>query len=398
MKSLLGNRGKTLWLSAFLLALFGLFLFVALRSGPLAPVPVTSVQVERIELAPALTGIGLVEARYVHKIGSVAAGRLKSVLVQPGDTVKAGQLLGEVDPVDFDERLRAQDAAIKRAQANVLVAQAQVREAEARAGFASAQAKRYSELGKSRMVSAESVESKRQEQRMAAASVSAAHAGLEATQQELAGLRADRLGQKQLRDSLQLIAPVDGVVIRREADPGTTVVAGQSVLEVVDPASLWLNVRFDQKRAQGLRAGLAAQISLRSQPEAPFAGRVARVESYADAVTEELLAKVSLIPLPTILPAIGEIAEVNVVLNTLPTAPAIPNAAVRRVDGMLGVWLLEDGDLRFMPVKLGAVDLKGRVQVLEGLRGGESIILYSRKSLSANSRIDVIDEIQGARQ
>lgn len=398
MKSFLGNRGKTLWLSAFLLALFGLFLFVALRSGPLAPVPVTSVQVERIELAPALTGIGLVEARYVHKIGSVAAGRLKSVLVQPGDTVKAGQLLGEVDPVDFDERLRAQDAAIKRAQANVLVAQAQVREAEARAGFASAQAKRYSELGKSRMVSAESVESKRQEQRMAAASVSAAHAGLEATQQELAGLRADRLGQKQLRDSLQLIAPVDGVVIRREADPGTTVVAGQSVLEVVDPASLWLNVRFDQKRAQGLRAGLAAQISLRSQPEAPFAGRVARVESYADAVTEELLAKVSLIPLPTILPAIGEIAEVNVVLNTLPTAPAIPNAAVRRVDGMLGVWLLEDGDLRFMPVKLGAVDLKGRVQVLEGLRGGESIILYSRKSLSANSRIDVIDEIQGARQ
>ncbi len=398
MKSFLANRGKTLWLSAFLLALFGLFLFVALRSGPLAPVPVTSVRVERIELAPVLSGIGLVEARYVHKIGSVAAGRLKSVLVQPGDSVKAGQLLGEVDPVDFDERLRAQDAAIKRAQANVLVAQAQVREAEARAGFASAQAKRYSELGMSRMVSAESVESKRQEQRMAAASVSAARAGQEATQQELAGLRADRLGQKQLRDSLQLIAPVDGVVVRREADPGTTVVAGQSVLEVVDPANLWLNVRFDQKRAQGLRAGLTAMISLRSQSDAPFAGHVARVESYADAVTEELLAKVSFAPLPAKLPAIGEMAEVNVVLNTLPTAPAIPNAAVRRVDGGLGVWLLEGGDLRFIPVKLGAVDLQGRVQVLEGLRGGESIVLYSRKSLTARSRIDVVDEIQGARQ
>lgn len=398
MKSFLANRGKTLWLSAFLLALFGLFLFVALRSGPLAPVPVTSVQVERIELAPALSGIGLVEARYVHKIGSVAAGRLKSVLVQPGDTVKAGQLLGEVDPVDFDERLRAQDAAIKRAQANVLVAQAQVREAEARAGFASAQAKRYSELGKSRMVSAESVESKRQEQRVAAASVSAARAGQDAAQQELAGLRAERIGQKQVRDSLQLVAPVDGMVVRREADPGTTVVAGQSVLEVVDPASLWLNVRFDQKRAQGLRAGLAATISLRSQPDAPFAGRVARVESFADAVTEELLAKVSFAPLPAQLPAIGEMAEVNVVLNTLPTAPAIPNAAVRRVDGVLGVWLLEGGGLRFIPVKLGAVDLQGRVQVLEGLRGGESIILYSKKSLTARSRIDVVDEIQGARQ
>lgn len=398
MKSLISNRGKTLWISAFLLVLTGLFLFVALRAGPLAPVAVTMVRVERIELAPALSGIGLVEARYVHKIGPVAAGRLKSVLVQPGDSVKAGQLLGEVDPVDFDERLRAQDAAIKRAQANVLVAQAQVREAEARAGFASTQAKRYSELGKSRMVSAESVESKRQEQRMAAASVSAARAGQESTQQELVGLRANRLGQKQLRDSLQLIAPVNGVVVRREADPGTTVVAGQSVLEMVDPTSLWLNVRFDQKRAQGLRAGLAALISLRSQPEASFAGRVARVESYADAVTEELLAKVSFATLPAKLPAIGEMAEVNVALNALSATPAIPNAAVRRVDGVLGVWLLAGADLRFIPVKLGAVDLQGRVQVLEGLRGGENIILYSRKSLSANSRIDVVDEIQGAKQ
>ncbi|MBP6300296.1 MAG: efflux transporter periplasmic adaptor subunit, partial [Arenimonas sp.] len=76
MKSLLSNRGKTLWISAFLLVLIGLFLFVALRAGPLAPVPVTLVRVERIELAPVLTGIGLVEARYVHKIGPVAAGRL----------------------------------------------------------------------------------------------------------------------------------------------------------------------------------------------------------------------------------------------------------------------------------------------------------------------------------
>ncbi len=398
MKSLLSNRSKTLWISAFLLVLIGLFLFVALRAGPLAPVPVISVRVERMELAPALSGIGLVEARYVHKIGPVAAGRLKSVLVHPGDTVKAGQLLGEVDPVDFDERLRAQDAAIKRAQANALVAQAQVREAEARAGFASAQAQRYNELSKSRMVSTESVESKRQEQRMAVASVSAARAGQEATQQELAGLRAERIGQQQLRDSLQLIAPVDGIVVSREADPGTTVLAGQSVLEVVDPANLWLNVRCDQKRAQGLQAGLAALISLHSQPGSLFAGRVARVESYADAVTEELLVKVSFAPLPAKLPAIGEMAEVNVTLNTLPAAPIIPNAAVRRVDGMLGVWLLEGGDLRFMPVKLGAVDLQGRVQVLEGLRGGENIILYSRKSLSANSRIDVVDEIQGARQ
>lgn len=397
MKSLLTNRGKTAWLSAFLLVLLGLFLFVALRSGPLAPVPVTMLRVERIELSPALSGIGLVEARFVHKIGSTSAGRLKSVLVQPGARVKAGQLLGEVDAVDFEDRLRAQDAAIKGAEAGILKQQALVREAEARAGFATAQSKRYGELGKSRMVSAESVESKRQEQRMAAESVSAARAGYEAAKQDLARLRAERIGQKQLRDSLLLIAPVDGIVVRREADPGTTVVAGQSVLEVVDPAMLWVNVRFDQNRAQGLRAGLPARIALRSQPDVMLAGSVVRVESYADAVTEELLAKVSFTPIPTRLPAIGEMAEISLALEKLPAAPVIPNGAVRRVDGVLGVWILDGGDLNFTPVRLGAVDLQGRVQVLEGLRGGETIVLYSSKSLTANSRIDVVDEIPGAR-
>lgn len=397
MKSFLSNRGKTILLSAFILTLLGLFLLVAFRSGPLAPVLVTKTQVDRIELSPALNGIGLVEARFVHKIGSISAGRLKSVLVQPGDIVKAGQVLGEVDPIDFDERLRAQDSAIKRAESSVLIAQAQLREAQARSGFASAQAKRYNELSKSQMVSAESVESKRQEQRMSDESVRAAHANQEASQQDLARLRAERIGQKQLRDSLQLIAPVSGLVVRRDADPGTTVVAGQSVLEVIDPTSLWLNVRFDQKRAQGLRTGLPAMITLRSQTDTLLKGTVTRVESYADAVTEELLAKISFTPLPIKLPAIGELAEVSLALSKLPIAPVIPNAAVRRVDGVLGVWLLDGSSLNFAPIKLGAVDLQGRVQVLEGLQGGETIVLYSSKSLTANNRISVVEQLPGAK-
>ena len=57
MKSLLSNRSKTLWISAFLLVLIGLFLFVALRAGPLAPVPVTSIMVMSMHTLP-MTGAG----------------------------------------------------------------------------------------------------------------------------------------------------------------------------------------------------------------------------------------------------------------------------------------------------------------------------------------------------
>jgi hypothetical protein len=55
--------------------------------------------------------------------------------------------------------------------------------------------------------------------------------------------------------NLRLIAPVDGVVAVRDADPGTTIVAGQAVVEVIDPKSLWINVRFDQISASGLAGG-----------------------------------------------------------------------------------------------------------------------------------------------
>jgi multidrug resistance efflux pump len=41
----------------------------------------------------------------------------------------------------------------------------------------------------------------------------------------------------------------------RDADPGTTIVAGQAVVEVIDPKSLWINVRFDQISASGLAGG-----------------------------------------------------------------------------------------------------------------------------------------------
>ena len=112
--------------------LAGLVRYVALRSGPLAPVPVTVATVESSAITPALFGIGTVEARYTHKIGPTFAGRLKRVEVKPGDQVKAGQLLGEMDPVDLDDRIGAQEAALKRAEASVLAVEAQIQEASAR--------------------------------------------------------------------------------------------------------------------------------------------------------------------------------------------------------------------------------------------------------------------------
>lgn len=391
----LSLNGRTLALIGVLAPLLALFVYVGLRAGPLAPVPVTVAAVESRALAPALFGIGTVEARYIYKIGPTFAGRVKQVDVQVGERVPAGRLLGEMDPVDLDERIRAQEAALKRAQAAVLAVEAQGQEVSARKAHAESQARRYERLLKANSVSEEAVEAKRQERQVAAANFLAARANLDAARQELARTRAEHEASLRQRANLQLIAPVDGLVVARHADPGTTVIAGQAVVEVIDPASLWINVRFDQLRAAGLQAGLPARIMLRSQAGQPLAGRVLRVEPLADAVTEEILAKVVFDALPAPLPPLGELAEVTVALTALPAQPVIPNASVQRVAGRLGVWVVEDDALRFAPVTTGATDLDGRVQILDGLAPGAHVVVYSQRALDERSRIKVVERLPG---
>ena len=120
---------RTLSVIAFLVPLIGLLVYVALRSGPLAPIAVTEVQVDTRAIRPGLFGVGTVEARRVYVIGPSAPGRIRSVLVDVGDQIRAGQLLAEMDPVDLEARVSAGDAASGRAQS--LVAGAEAKQAAA---------------------------------------------------------------------------------------------------------------------------------------------------------------------------------------------------------------------------------------------------------------------------
>ena len=374
-------KRRTLALLAVIVPLLALLAYVALRSGPLAPVAVTVATVDSRTITPSLFGIGIIGARYTYKIGPTFAGRVKRLDVHVGDRVRAGQVLGEMDPVDLDDRVRSQVSAFKRAEAAL-------REMAARQVFAQSQARRYEQLFVARSVSEEMVTTKRQELQIAEAALAAA-------QEEVARARSDRDAVLAQRGNLRLIAPVDGVVAVRNADPGTTIVAGQAVVEVIDPKSLWIDVRFDQISASGLAAGLSARIELRSRGGRTLKGRVLRTEPKADAVTEETLAKVTFDDQPEPLPPVGELAEVTVDLPAIPSAPTVLNAAVRRDGDRVGVWRVVDGDLQFTPVKLGASDLEGRVQVLEGLSDGHQVVVYSEKALTARSRITVVERIPG---
>ena len=395
MKSNLLLNRRTITLLLILLPLAAGFLYVAFRSGPLAPIPVTLVTVENHSLTPALFGIGTVEARHRYDIGPTQPGRVKTLSVHVGEHVHQGQLLGSMDPVDLNDRIRAQQAALAATQSAIKAAQAQVQDGSARLKYANAQSHRYQKLLVGHLTSPDVAEAKEQSQQTASANLVRAQANLQSARQSRDQIQANLDGLIEQRKNLQLRAPVDALVVARNVDPGTTVVAGQSVVQLIDPKHIWVNVRFDQLGSRGLRRDLPAHVVLRSESDTTIQGQVLRVEPLADSVTEETLAKIRFDQQPEPLPPLGELAEVTVTLPALPKTPVLPEACLRQVNGHLGAWVIDQGALHFVPLKLGRRDLNGRVQILEGLKPGAQVIRYSQRPLSGHNRLRIMDHIPG---
>lgn len=386
------RRKLGLWLFAAMLVVgFGV---VVARSGPLSPIQVTTLRVESGSLLPAIFGIGTVEARRSYLIGPTAAGRVKAVHADVGETVKAGQLLAEIDPVDLDERLRSTEAAYARAASAVTAAEAQRKDALARRQLAELNAKRYRDLGGKNFVSPSAVEGKQQELDSAQAALEASEANLQGARQDQLRLKADQDGIRQQRGNLRLLAPRDGLVTSREAEPGSTVIAGQAVLRLVEPDSLWVKARLDQGRSRGLAVGQAADIVLRSNASTSLPGKVARLEPLSDSVTEERIAQIAFERIPEGL-SVGEMTEVTVKTGAAQSGLLLPNAAIKQMPQGSGVWKLKDGKPSLTPVKLGSNSLDGNVQILDGLAAGDEVVIHSERDLNEGTRIKVVSRLVG---
>lgn len=380
----LRSKRRMIALIAVVSALLLLLGYVALNSGPLAPIRVVTTTVQMKELKPEIFGIGTIEARYSYEIGHNYTARVKSLHVDVGDYVSKNSILAEMEPIDLEERILSKQAALKAAEASIL-------EAEAKQQFADAQTERYERLYEINAVSEDDLSAKRQTSQVTRAT-------LQRAKEEYARSKADYDALISQRDELTLTSPTNGVVVARNAEVGSTVLGGQTLIELIDPSSIWVNVRFDQISASGLTTGLPATVTLRSQQNIKHEAIVSRVELKADSITEETLAKVVMLGELKSFPRIGELTEVTVSLPKLPAELVIPNAAIHRFEGTLGVWLLTDNHPKFVAVKLGRSDLEGNVQVHEGLQEGDRIILYSESSLSPRNTVHPVESLPGILQ
>lgn len=381
--------GRRLSLAAAGIGIVLSLAWLVTNQGPLAPTRVTVAKVERRALVASTFGIGTVEARRAFAVGPTSASRVLRVLVDQGDRVDAGQLVAELDPVDLNDRVASGELAVERAASAIRAAEAQLAEAQSRAKVANAGARRYAELRTQGFVSQEAVDAKSHEANAANAAVDAAAAQVTATRRDWERARAEAAGTAKLRAQTRLVSPAGGIVSARLVEPGTTVVAGQAIVQIIDPASLWVRARIDQGQSGAVRVGLPAEIVLRSDAGRSYRGEVQRVDWVSDSVTEERIVNVGFAARPEAL-SVGELVEVTIRVAELADARSLPAAAVKRVDRQDGVWQVSEGRVSFRPVKLGTTTLDGRSQILAGLDDGDAVVVHSEQALVPDAKVKVV--------
>ena len=390
MKRLQSFREPALILLA--IAVLGAFTWAAATQGPLAPVKVSVTQAKIDTLTPSVFGIGVVEARRSYNLGPTVASRVSSVLVDHGDVVEASQVLAEMDPVDMEERMLSSRLAAERAVDAVQAAQAQLNEARSRYELAELNVKRYTDLRAQGFVTQAELDAKRYEANAAKAAIESATALLSAARRDEDRAQADAAGIAKIRAQATLTSPVNGIVTARLVEPGTTIVAGQAVLQIIDPQSLWVKTRIDQAQAGHVAIGQAATIVLRSRPHAPLAGKVAQIELISDPVTEEQIINVAFADTVDRVP-VGELAEVTLHQPPIPDVLTAPSAAIHYRNGTPGVWRLNGDRVSFQAVKLGLSTLDGHTRILEGLNQGDTFVVHSWQTLDADTRVKVVPQL-----
>lgn len=295
---------------------------ILLSSAALWPAQAEPIAVELITAAPSpasqtLSLTGEIVARDAVTLSFPAGGRLTEILVQAGQLVDAGQILARVDPVQFESRLRAAEAGVTRAEADL-----------AQTGDEADRQARLLRQGATTRARSDNAQ----------AAADAASAALSAAQAELDTAR------KALDDTV-LRAPAAGSITARKAEQGQVIAPAQPVLEFA--ASTGFDAVFDvpeplmsQVKPSSARIGL--ELIDISAP--PFSGLVTEVSPRIDPArgTVEVRAAVEGIP-----PGVVLGAAVRGFASTEGSPRIIlPVWSIFALDGKAAVWTVDPGTMQ----------------------------------------------------
>jgi len=370
------RRRRWLWAIGAAVSAVGAAAYLATREPP-APAYVLDT-VERGRLVVTVTATGTLQPTNQVDVGSEVSGLIDEVLVDFNDAVEAGDVLARLDT----ETLEARAAS---ARASLAVAEASLLQAEATAAEANARAVRAVELAGRNLMSQQELEAETAAARRAEASVASARAQVTSARAALQEAET-ALGKAVIR------APISGIVISREVEPGQTVAAAFQTPVLFklaeDLTRMQLHLDVDESDIGQVREGQRARFRVDAYPNREFEAEIVAVRfnprTINNIVTYETVLSVDN---PDLLLRPGMTATADILVAERADALLVPNRALRFLPPDLvaapaardraghRVWSLEDGKPVELPIVAGIANDE-HTEVLEpALEPGTEVIV-----------------------
>jgi cobalt-zinc-cadmium efflux system membrane fusion protein len=337
-------------------------------------------QVQLRNLAQTITASGqlTVNENRTWRVGAIADGKIEELLANVGDLVRAGQVVARIHSHDVHE-----------ARAGYRQASVELERARAAHAYAARLRDRATRLLELKAGSRQEVDSAEAEARNSEALIEKAKADLEKERAHLDFLHVPIDDPTQ--DDIPLFAPASGLVLERKAGVGSVVSAGDEVLSLTDPSSLWMIAAANESDLSKLRAGQPVRISVRAYPDKEFRGTILKLGEQLNPTTRTLQIRI-LVPNPQNLLKPEMFATASLEESGKRRALFVPEAAVQDINGVPSVFARRFEDqFEVRAVKVGRHE-NGSVEISEGLNGQEAVVVKGSFLLKSQMLKSIIAE------
>lgn len=358
------------------------------------PVEVRTTEAQRLDQPIDLTLPGETQAFDTANIYARATGYISERRVDIGSRVKQGDLLIHIAAPDLDQQLVQAEAQIGQTRAALVQAQALVSQAEANVNLAKVNFARTNQLTQQGYESQQNRDQRDADVKTQESNVASARAGVTVAEANVKAQEANIDRLKALAAFEDVRAPFDGVVTARNVDLGELVNAdssnGSPMFTVVRDSIIRVIVRVPQTNAEGIHQGLEAKVVVSQMPNRSFSGRVQR-NSVALLYSSRTLTTEVDVPNDT-----GDLRPglyVSVSFAVPRDKPDVSVPAEALMFDQHGIRVASvDGDV----IKLNQINIYrdhgATVDLREGLKGGERIVLNPPATLKDGAKVKEIRE------
>jgi RND family efflux transporter MFP subunit len=317
-------------------------------------------------------------------LGTKVPGRLSEITVDLGSRVRTGQVIGRVDPNDYQFRLDQAVAALQQARARLGLTPdgtddrvdptetAIVRQARAQLDEAKLTRDRTVRLWNQDLVARAQLDSAEFGLQVAEGRYQDVIEEVRNRQAILVQRRSEvALARQQLTDTA-ILSPIDGAVSQKQASAGEYLAAGARVVTMVRTHPLRLRLSVPEREAAGVRAGQAVRVSVDGDPNV-YQGTVARLSPQIAEQNRTLLIEAEI---PNERGALrpGTFAKAEVVTQADQKAVTVPASAIVVFAGVEKVIGVKDGKTVEVRVQTGRRQ-GDQVEIVSGLRVGDGVVV-----------------------